>query len=479
LITAHEVFESLYRDSVALMALSAQLEGMPGVDQVSVVMATPTNLEILQNSGMLPEQLDASPDDLLVVARVADQAQAADVIEAARAGLLSASEESGSAEETRPATIDEGLAVFAADLVAVSTPGEYAPMVAERALQRGLHVFCFSDNVSVADEVRLKKLAVSKHLLMMGPDCGTAFLDGVPLGFMNRVRRATVGMIGASGTGAQEIAVLLDRAGLGLSQLIGVGGHDLSADVNGIMTDLALDMLLDDEQTETIIVVSKPPHPEVARKLMNRLAQSPKPAVACLLGEPDADGPVPVRGTLEAAAREVAALYDTPLPIQDTTIAPNPDRPSGLLALYTGGTLAGEATVITEREGVAAEILDLGDDQYTRGRPHPMIDPGHRAARLAEVGQRADVGTVLLDCVLGHAAHLDPATPIADAARTAIATARQAGRDLQVVASVCGTDQDPQGLAGQRRILAEAGVVVVDSNAAAVRAAIDSVRGAR
>ena len=310
-----------------------------------------------------------------------------DALAFASTALSSTDAGSSQVSEQRPQTIAEGIdSRPGATVVTVSVPGTYAAIVAEQALRRGLHVMCFSDNVPVEDEVRLKALAARRRLLMMGPDCGTAVLDGVPLGFANVLRPGPVGIVAASGTGAQEVSCLLDRAGVGNAALIGVGGRDLSAAVGGVMTELALDLLVADRSAEVIVVVSKPPAPAVAERLLARLgkiAADGTPVVACLLGMDDADEPVAVRGTLEGAAIEAARLVGV-------TLAPAVAEPTAgtgpagrVLGLYTGGTLAGEAKVLLGRAGLPAEVIDLGDDQYTAGRPHPMIDPAARAARIA------------------------------------------------------------------------------------------------
>ncbi|WP_100500141.1 hypothetical protein [Geodermatophilus chilensis] len=475
-----KVFPRLYRDSVALMALASSIEKREGVVRAGAVMATPGNLEILGRSAMLPPDLTAAPDDLVLVVRAQDEQTASDALEAATAGLTATEQSGGPREEVAPQTVREGLAAAAdATLVTVSTPGPYAPAVVESALRRGLHVFCFSDNVPLADEVRLKRLAVDRRLLLMGPDCGTAILDGVPLGFANVVHPGPVAIVAASGTGAQEVSCLLDDAGTGISQLIGVGGRDLSADVGGLMTELALDLVATDDASEIVVLVSKPPAPEVADRLLARLAGLGKPVVACLLGAEDADGPVVVRGTLEGGAAAAAALAGTPLAIADVAVDEDAAAPlsGGVLGLYTGGTLASETKVVLGRAGVPAEVLDLGDDEYTAGRPHPMIDPSARVDRVARAGADPDVALVLVDLVLGHGASPDPATPLAEAVRGARGAAAADGRELVVAGSVCGTAADPQDIEAQRRILREAGVVLYPSNAAAARYAVVRATG--
>jgi FdrA protein len=477
---AVRVFPRLYRDSVTLMALAAAAQREDGVLRVGAVMATPANLSILAEAGMLPEGLTTSPDDLLIAVRARDDLAAEAALDVAEAGLTAADSVRGDRAEVLPQTVSEGLALDPGCTIAtVSTPGTYAPVVVEQALRSGLHVFCFSDNVDVADEIRLKRMAAKQGLLLMGPDCGTAMLDGVPLGFANVLRPGPIAMIAASGTGAQEVSCLLDAAGAGVAQIIGVGGRDLSEEVGGITTHLALDMVLADPGTEVVVLVSKPPSPRVARELLDRLAGARRPVVACLLGMEDSDGEVVVRGTLEGGAAAAAAAVGRELVLGELAPAPRPALSStGVVGLYTGGTLASEVKVILGRSGVGAEILDLGDDEFTAGRPHPMIDPAARAERVVAVGERADVGLLLLDLVLGHGASDDPATPLAEAVRTARATAARHGRELVVVGSVCGTAGDPQGLERQRAIASEAGIRLFASNAGAVRFAADLVASA-
>jgi FdrA protein len=474
---AVRVFPRLYRDSVTLMALAASAQREEGVARVGAVMATPANLAILAEAGMLPDGLSPAPDDLIIAVRATDAVVAEAALDVAEAGLSTQDAGSGERVEVLPQTVGEGLALDAGcTIAAVSTPGTYAPVVVEQALRSGLHVFCFSDNVAVADEVRLKRMATERGLLLMGPDCGTAILDGVPLGFANVVRPGPVSMIAASGTGAQEVSCLLDAAGVGVSQIIGVGGRDLSDEVGGLTTHLALDLVLADPQTEVVILVSKPPSPRVAQEILDRLSRAGRPVVACLLGMEDSDGEVTVRGTLEGGAIAAAAAVGRDLVVEQSAPSPrHAPAATGVLGLYTGGTLASEAKVILRRAGVAAEILDLGDDQYTAGRPHPMIDPSARAEHVVAAGARRDIGVLLVDLVLGHGASDDPATPLAEAVRAARSTAARDGRELVVVGSVCGTVGDPQGIEGQRAIAREAGIQVVGSNAAAARLAAELV----
>ncbi|MFZ1411827.1 MAG: hypothetical protein WAS07_10240, partial [Micropruina sp.] len=368
-------------------------------------------------------------------------------------------------------------------LATISVPGTYAAVVAEQALRAGLHVFCFSDNVSVEEEVRLKTYASDNGLLLMGPDCGTAILDGVPLGFANVVRSGPVGIVAASGTGAQEVSVLLDAWEVGVSQVIGVGGRDLSVEVGGLMTHLALGLLADDPENGVLMIVSKPPAAAVAEVLLarlNALASHDRPVVACLLGAEDegvlGTDPVLIRGTLEGGAIAAARLAGgDPQPV--VLALAGAGGTGGILGLYTGGTLASEAKILLARAGLKPAIHDLGDDQYTAGKPHPMIDPSPRNAWIADLAEDAELGVLLVDVVLGYGSHRDPAGSLADAVTDLQRRRAEAGLSpLCVVASVTGTEADPQRRSSQVATLLAAGIEVAESNAAAVRAVVQSWR---
>jgi len=377
-----------------------------------------------------------------------------------------------------------------ANLAVISVPGEYAAFEAQRALRRGLHVFLFSDNVSLADEIALKRLAVERGLLCMGPDCGTAYVNGVGLGFANVVPRGRVGCVAASGTGLQAVVSRLAALGEGVSHGIGVGGRDLSAEVGGVMTEVALDALAADTTTEAIVVIGKPPAPGVVPRLEAAIGRIAKPVVVCCLGaRPAGSGAGRWVGTLDDAAELMVAtlrgeawsprLFTDLADVRARLRRARVNAPRGtILGLYTGGTLAHEAGLVLEPlVGAAAyRVVDLGDDEFTRGRPHPMIDPEARAARVRQGGATADVGVLLLDLVLGRAVHPDPATPLAAAIYDARRAAAAAGRALVAVASVVGTDGDSQDLRRQITTLEAAGVEVLPSNAQAARFAALLIR---
>ena len=489
-VVRQRVFRNAYRDSVELMRIASEIEHLPGVIRAGLVMCTPANLAIVAEAG-LGKGLDpgAGPNDMVVALAANDDAAAEAAFERATTLMRgAAAEPAGEGQRFVPTTIAEAVADLPeANLALISTPGTYAAAEAMKALKRGLHVFLFSDNVPIEDEIELKRLGVRKGLLVMGPDCGTAILDGVPLGFANAVRRGGVGLVGASGTGLQQVTCLLDAFGAGVSQAIGVGGRDLHDEVGGLMMLAALDRLVADDGTDVVVLISKPPAPSVAARVLAAAEAASKPVVVNFLGG-DADairasGAHPAT-TFEEAAQTAAGLSlgSAPPPLEDEAADPRElaanlgagqDRIAGL---YSGGSLASEAKVVlkgllgAELAGTQ-EIVDLGDDEYTVGRPHPMIDPRLRNEKIEDAGRDPQVAVILLDIVLGYASHPDPAGALIPAIRAARDAAAADGRGLAFVASVCGTPNDPQGLAGQRAILADAGVHLAASNARAARLA--------
>ena len=489
-VVVNEIRRGFYLDSVALMRISADLAALPGVEDAVAMIGTPANVEIMREAGLLaPEGEAAGPNDLVVAVRASGEAAAEAAL--ARAGdALERKRAPAEGGQWRPRTLDGALDRMAdANLVVVSTPGACAAREARRALDRGLNVMLFSDNVPLESERALKERAHAHGLLVMGPDCGTAYVAGTPLAFANVVPRGRIGVVAASGTGLQEVAVLLARTGAGISHGIGVGGRDLSDAVGGISTLDAIDLLASDAGTDHLILVSKPPGPRTARLVFERLAAAGKPCTAVVFGvgeggvEPPRAGPVLVptlKAAVErAAGRPIAPDYDLGAAARDAAAKLEPGR-HALRGLFCGGTLATEAQTVLAAAGfrVASNavgatrsvhtVIDLGADEYTVGRPHPMIDPAPRTAKLREALAEPEVAVVLLDVVLGLGAHDDPARPVCDAVLEA------PGGGPAVVASVCGTRDDPQDYERQAAMLADAGVIVAPSNAdaAALAAAI-------
>jgi FdrA protein len=465
-----------YHDSIKLMRVSEALGALEGVVRAAAVMATPLNRELLADDGLLPGDVEVSPDDLLVTVLGEDD-EAADHALARIDELLQVREaaDDGS-ERPRPRTMENAVRAGESNLAVIAVPGAHASAEAFAALRAGLHVFLFSDNVSLQDEVRLKRLAADLDLLMMGPDCGTAIIGGVGLGFANRVEAGPVGIVGASGTGIQQVCCLLDDAGIGVAAAIGTGGRDLSSAVGGSMTRRGVAALKTDASVEVVVVISKPADARVAQRLHKDLLKLRKPAVACLLGaDMEDEGSVRYAGDLTEAAGLVTEIMGGASTIPDEAkSATGVGRPdTQVYGLFAGGTLRTEAAQTLDAMGVTHTLLDLGADEFTQGRAHPMIDPRLRASMLADLATQGDVGAVLIDVILGDLAHDDPAgalLPSLVELRTAVE-----GPPPSVYVVLVGTRHDPQGLADQRGKLEAAGAQVFASNVAAAGAAGRSI----
>ena len=500
-----------YFDSVFLMRISHELEQLPGVIKAVVAMGTRANLANLRNVGFAVEESASPivPNDLVI----AVDGESEDAIDEANDHLHllltgPAIDESRHAGMPEPMTIAEAIQIDPdVNLALISVPGAYAAREAHQALRQELHVMLFSDNVSVEDEIALKDEAIDRGLLMMGPDCGTAILNGAPLGFANVVRCGPIGIVGASGTGIQEISSLIHRLGGGISQAIGSGGRDLSAAVGARMSLFGTEAFADDPETDVIVVVSKAPEPAVAKRVIGALRSAGKPAVVHFVsgGAKPPESAITFAETLEEAARlacEKAGLRpaeELPRASAEAETACGLAGFAGRVrGLFCGGTLAQEAWDVLHRarlevrsniapdpafkiEPGAVEtghvIWDLGDDAFTVGKPHPMIAPSLRDNEVLRCAKDPTVGVVLADCVLGYGAHPDPGGSLADAAKQAIEVARKDGRDLLIVASVTGTDEDPQSRSRQVATLTEAGILVAPSNAAAARWVVEGLKG--
>lgn len=482
-----EIRPGAYYDSVVLMQLQRSLAALPAVLDAGVMMATAANKELLQSSGLWPEPLNATgsitPDDLLIVVK-------ADTFDAAENALSQVDDllkrrGSSAGQSFRPRSLDSAAkALPAANWVLVSVPGRYAAGVARDALRLGKHVFLYSDNVSLADEVDLKQQAQANGLLVMGPDCGTAVINGVGLGFANRVRRGAVGLVAASGTGLQAVSSHIHQLGGGLSQAIGAGGRDLSSPVGGVTTRQGLAALAQDEETAVIILLSKPPAPEIAASLLAAAQTAGKPVVVNFIGYPP---PARQLGNLYFAhtAWETAVLA-LELSHKPATLPPRPPQLKGFLrGLFSGGTLAYETLLglqavlsplyangpIHPEQKLADPlvsqghtILDMGADGFTQGRLHPMMDNDLRIRRLRQEAADPEVGLIVLDVVLGEGAHPDPAAELGPV----VAEITGGKRPLPVIIVLIGTDEDPQDRAVQIEKLRAAGAEVFNDTTSAV-----------
>jgi FdrA protein len=488
-VIVNEVRRSTYLDSIVLMRISRQIAALSGVEEAGLVIGTPANKDILREARILGADGDqAEPGDLIVALRAKDDHTAAAALAEAKR-LLEHPEISGvPASENASRTLRAAFQKLPnANLALISVPGHFAPSEARKALALGLHVLIFSDNVAIEEEVELKREARERGLLMMGPDCGTAIIGGVPLAFANVVPRGDIGLIGASGTGIQEVSCLIARAGGGVSHAIGTGGRDLKREVGAITTLMAIDALDADEGTKHIMLISKPPAAAVARLVLDRVARSRKPFTICFLGAEDLQVPANARAAATLTGAAELAIGKT---LTNVSAQP-PLLPFGrgklVRGLFAGGTLCSEAQIVFRRAGLAVTsnvpvpgagpaadgthiMIDLGADEFTRGRPHPMIEPAVRDRPLADALADPAVGVILLDVVLGYGGHLDPAGHLAK-----LLAARDQGQ--VILASVTGTDADPQPRHEQVHKLTEAGVIVAASNAEAAELAIRAIGG--
>lgn len=484
-VTVHEVRPGAYYDSVVLMQLQRALAGLPGVVDAGVVMATSANKELLAQSDLLPGDAQAGPDDLLIVVQADGESEAKAAL--SQVDELMAKRRSSVAGAFRPRSLEAAANMLPdAHWVLVSVPGRFAAGVAREAMDLGKHVFLYSDNVSLEDEVALKQAAQEKGLLVMGPDCGTAIVNGVGLGFANRVRRGPIGLVGASGTGLQAVTSGIHMLGGGVSHAIGTGGRDLKAEVGALTARQGVDLLGRDPETRVIVLVSKPPDPEVASRLLGAARMTGKPVVVNFIGYP---APARQLGNLHFAnnlneAAQIAVALAEEESGGEPPAAPLTEGRRYLRGLFSGGTLAYEAmrglevllsplyanVPVHESQRIADPlvsqahtVLDLGEDEFTVGRLHPMMDNDLRLRRLRQEAADEDVALILLDVVLGEGAHPDPASELALAIAEVI---KEHG--VEVVAILVGTDEDPQDIEAQRDRLAEAGAKIFEDTVEAV-----------
>ena len=507
-----------YYDSVTLMMAARRIAERPGVADSAVVMATRENKAILAAAGLMIDACNDAGDSDLVVVVKAEQAAVVDDILANINSLLRAKHGAGAAKTVHPRTLEGALKKLPdANQALISVAGRYAGDEAMAALRSGLHVMLFSDNVSLEQEIELKRYAREHGLLMMGPDVGTAIINGVPLCFANVVRRGDIGVVAASGTGLQEVTALISNGGAGISQAIGTGGRDVKEKVGGITFIEATRALLADERTKVLLFVSKPPHESVLEKIAEAIRGAAKPIVATFLaadGEAVARAGMVAAATLAEGARKALCLsrggkldeIDRAAAQRDEQLRAQARQVAALLkpgqrflrGLFSGGTFCSEAQVIYQHRlapiysnapyggaqqcadalrSVAHTVIDLGEDEFTVGRPHPMIDFSLRNKRILQEAADGETAVILLDLVLGYGSHPDPVPDIVPVLEQAHEVARQAGRHPVIATSVTGTDADPQNRSVVVEAVERTGTLVFESNAAACAFAGHLVEG--
>ena len=503
-----EIRKEIYRDSITMLRISNELARLPGVNQAAAVMATQLNKKLLKDIGFSGPEIDAARVDDMVVAIDASGDEDLNLALGKLDELLS-SKTQLSLQRAMSKTLDEGLSHLPdANMVVISIPGQFAKREAMNALNNGLNVFLFSSNVSLEDELELKKVAASRDLLLMGPECGTSIINNTVLGFGNALASGPAGIVSASGTGLQQVSTLLDSAGVGISQAIGIGGNDLNDRVGGLMMIKSIHLLDQDPQTKFIILISKPPSEATAMKVLEEAYNCTKPVIVNFLGSKaqiagkNCVAAVTLEETARLACREARAKLPAELENPDKTLeeqiinnefqkfAPGQKYIRGL---YSGGTLCYEAQVVmmpllgeihsnaplVRSMRIEADALDstgnvcidMGAEEFVVGRAHPMMDFMLRRLRILQEAKDPSVAVLLLDVILGYGSNPDPASELASAVIEAKKIASSEGRYLSVVASVVGTKGDFQGLEAQKKILGDAGVIMMPSNASAARAA--------
>ncbi len=491
-----EIRSGVYYDSAVLMQLQRSLADLPGVEDAGVIMGTPTNKELLARVNLVTTEVEqAKENDLVIVVRAGDEKSAGDALQ--RVDELLSARKSSIQQDYRPRSLEGAQSMMPdANWVLVSVAGRYAAGVAREALRLNKHVFLFSDNVPVEEEISLKAEAAQKGLLVMGPDCGTAMINGTGLGFANKVRRGPIGVVAAAGTGLQQVASRIDQLGGGMTFGIGTGGRDLSEKVGGVTFLMGLDALSRDPDTKVIVLVSKPPSPKVADQVLRVARKAGKPVVVNFIGRTPISrrvGNLFFASGLDDAAALAVELAKNPPVLEGEPELPIARFAPGqkyLRGLFSGGTLAYEAQhLLTEyvpkvyanapinKENklkdslvsVEHTIVDLGEDEFTVGRLHPMMDNDLRIRRLLEEADDPEVAVIFLDVVIGFGSHPDPASELGPAITEAKAKAEKTGRYLEVVVVCTGTEEDPQKLSHQIRQLKQSGAWVETSNEAAVR----------
>lgn len=496
--------KNAYHDSVTLMSLSGKVLSQEGIVDAVVSMATQMNKDLLNNIGLATEDSQKATENDLIIAVKAESDEAMEnAIEFINEELTSKKSGKNNKGNRTVTTFNAAINELPeANLAVISVPGEFAAREARQALNKGVNVMLFSDNVSVEDEKEIKELGAEKNLLVMGPDCGTAIINNTGLCFANEVKQGGIGLVAASGTGLQEVAVQIDRMGYGITHAIGTGGRDLSEQVGGIMMLEGLRRLQEDENTKVITLISKPPAKAVQDKILEKVKEITKPVVVCFLdgdkNDVEASGAKFASNLIEAAKQSILQLDDS-VTFDDglnevmidslkNEMKKLTDSQKFIKGLFCGGTLTAEALSVLRNsvENIKSNVaknskekladtassdthilLDMGDDEFTKGKPHPMIEPNLRNERILKEANNPNTAVLLLDFELGYGSHVDPVGESLETLIEAKNTAEKAGRYLPIVAYICGTASDKQGLAEQERKLTDNGVLVAKSNAEA------------
>lgn len=509
MVVKNYIEKNRYYDSVFLMKIARKLAETDSIDNASIGMGTPLNKETISDLGLDTEEMNsAGPNDLIIAIRAADEAACEKAKE--EFTRLVNEKNSNASQNSFRSIVGAKTSIPDANLAIISVAGEYAPIEAKRALQNDMNVFMFSDNVDIKDEVELKKLAQSKGKFMMGPGCGLSFINGVAIGLCSMVNRGCIGLAGASGSGIQEVMVLVHRNGFGVSHAIGTGGRDMSDEVGGISMIQSIKALEADEDTKVIALISKPPAQSSLLKVMEVIKQCTKPVVVHFLNGDNktlADNGIIYSETFDETAKkvmelacghevEIKKIFDNDIDV-DAEVKKFAPSQKYYRAILCGGSLADETQILWRKNmgdlysnvafdknlilpdpftSIKNTVIDIGDETFTKGRAHVAIDPTARVTRFIKEARDPETAVIYLDFLLGYALHADPASVMAEVIVEEKKRAEKEGRHLCVIATICGSDMDPQDFEKQAQMLKDAGVILVDTNSMAAELAIEIIK---
>ena len=496
------VKKNFFRDSVQMMQFSQQLRDEQGVTDAAIVMATELNKNTLKNMDLLTEDgIAATENDTLISINCEDENSFNNATQKAEQLLVSTSIKAKNEFTSLASALDS---FSNANIASLSIPGQFVKEIATELLEKKLHLFVFSDHVSLDDEIYLKNLALEKNVLFMGPEAGTSILSGNVFGFGNRIRKGSVGIIGASGTGIQESTTLLDLFGEGISHAIGVGGRDLQKDVGGMMTMKSMEIFEDDPNTKAVLLVSKPVDDDVRNIIINKINNfSKKYYVLCLIGDKEnCEDSTKIKfsksiqtsvlkilqslnGDIYKKTKDVVKnQVDDSIKLAESLSKDLNEEQKFVRGFFAGGTLCYESKILLEQivgkvysnlssddaysitgDAPSKEntLIDFGEEQFTSARPHPIIDPLLRKNRILEEAHDPNVGVIIIDIICGINAAKNTMAFHAETIKKAIQIAKEKGRKLFVFTYICGTEKDVSE--NELQMLRDSGAKIFTSNA--------------
>ncbi|MBP7654797.1 acyl-CoA synthetase FdrA [Candidatus Dependentiae bacterium] len=506
------IIKNRYFDSVMLMSIANSASKCEGIKNLAAMMATDNNKEVLRNTKMIDKTGEkAEPNDLLVCINAEAESFCEPALKKFKELLDNKSSAENKSDKIELTSIADGIKEYAdSNLVLFSIPGPFVKREAKTALSAGKNVMIFSDNVTIDEELELKQIAKQNGLIVMGPDCGTSIINGKGIAFANSMPIGKIGIIGASGTGIQQVSCILANKGYGVKHAIGLGGRDLSKQIGGISMLTAIDAMEKDIDIEIVILISKPPFPEVEKKIFDRLKNYKKKIVVNFLKGDETECKkrrIPFASTLENAANlAISILENKPFEPKEfdaekkeidqllKSIRNKTGSSKYVRGLYSGGTLCDEALFIMAQYGLEVfsnipltpelklknayesyknTLVDLGDDEFTKGRPHPMIDYTLRCQRIVEESSKKDTGIILFDIVTGYGSHINPVEPLSEA----ITKSLKNNKNLVFIASICGTSYDIQNINEIKKQLEKLGVIFMPTNAQAAKLTVLALKG--